>query len=870
MANVTEKAGNTSTSLAQKLTVGDTLTGALTVKGGYEYYSIQVTGPCVLEVTYSVDSSSLSNYAYNLGIANAQNQKITGTILGYGLTSSTFDTYLPSSGTYYIYTSSNNLFLTDPYTFTTSYNNALLGNIEQKPCNTLKTASKITLGTTITGQSSSTNDPGYYAFSVAQSSTYAISFDSPTSSLVSVDNVQIKGATYAISVLDSSGKTLQTYTTFFQNTSPTLFANLTPGSYYVLINGANGYDGDNYDFAINTAPLPSSPAMRVGDKISGNIQPGSSLKTYAISLVAGNFYQFNCVANAASALGGLTGEKLSLMNLNGGVMENNLNTPIVDQNGATESTLNQEPSIELIAPYTGTYYLSVDSPSQVGSFTLSATQNSKSDLVQDISKKATSSSPNAIWKTALNQPLNLTYAFMTSNPSTSQTGFAAMTSEQQAMVQKALQTVSSLFNITFTLTSDEKTANLLYGTSALSGSSGVTSNLKLNSDGSYKQNGVFINNTGTTLSTMMTQGGFGFQTLLHETGHALGLKHPGEYNSTATATTDLTKYGPYAPAGWDNTEYTIMSYVTNQYALSTSKSSYSTLDIAALQSFYGAPTKASVTTFTLSPTVAVITTAPIGALGSTVDLSNQTVSCSLSLLEGTLSSIGLDSRGLAAHDNITMPWGSLYNNVVTSPLGDVIYCNNLNDTITLTGGNNTVISSAGSDTACINQMAKFMTFANSNGAVTATDSSGTFGINTLINVTRVKLTDIGVAFDLNGNAGKVAKILGAVFGPSAVNNPTYVGIGLNYLDNAMGYSQLSALALSAAGANTSSQIVNLLYTNVVGSAPSASQAAPYLQMLQNGTSPGDLAVLAEDTSINVSHINLTGLSSTGIKYTPVH
>ena len=99
---------------------------------------------------------------------------------------------------------------------------------------------------------------------------------------------------------------------------------------------------------------------------------------------------------------------------------------------------------------------------------------------------------------------------------------------------------------------------------------------------------------------MMTQGGFGYQTLLHETGHALGLKHPGEYNSAATATSDLSKLGPFAPAGWDNTEYTIMSYVTNQYALSTNKSSYSTLDIAALQSFYGAPTKASVTTFTLS------------------------------------------------------------------------------------------------------------------------------------------------------------------------------------------------------------------------------------------------------------------------------
>jgi hypothetical protein len=76
MANITDTSGNTSTSLAQKLSVGDTLTGALTVKGGYKYYSIQVNGPCVLEINYSVNLSSLSDFAYNLSISNSQNQKI--------------------------------------------------------------------------------------------------------------------------------------------------------------------------------------------------------------------------------------------------------------------------------------------------------------------------------------------------------------------------------------------------------------------------------------------------------------------------------------------------------------------------------------------------------------------------------------------------------------------------------------------------------------------------------------------------------------------------------------------------------------------------------------------------------------------------
>jgi serralysin len=866
MANVNEIPGNTSSALAQKLSIGDSLTGALTVKGGYEYYALQISGPCVLEITFSVNQT-LTNYAYGLSIANAQNQKISGTILGYGLTSSTFDTYLPSSGTYYLYATNNNLFLTDPYTFTTSYNNSLLGAIEKKPSNTVKLATPITLGVTYTGQTSSTNDPGYYAFTVGQSGSYALSFDSPTTALVSANNVELKSANYLITLQDASGKILQSYTTFFQNTSPTLFANLGPGSYVLLINGASGYDGDNYAFAVNAAPLASSPTLRVGDKITASLQPGSTFKSYAINLVAGNFYQFTCNANPSGAQGGLMGEKLSLTDLNGNELENNLNTPVVNQNGSTESTINQEPSIELIAPYTGTYYLSVDSPSHTGSFTLSTTLNSKNDLIQDILKKATSVTPNAIWKTTPGQTLNLTYAFMSSNPLTSQTGFAAMTSDQQAMVQKALQTVSSLVNITFTLTTDEKNANILYGTSTQSGSSGVTVNAKLNSDGSYKQNAVYLNNTGTTLTTLLTSGGFGYQTLIHETGHALGLKHPGEYNASATATTDLSKSAPFAPAGWDNTEYTLMSYVTNQYALGTAKSSYSSIDIAALQSLYGAPGNLSVSTFTVPANSALTTTAPIGALGSTIDLSNQTVSSTLALGEGTLSSIGVDSRGLPAHDNITLPWGSRYSNVITSAVGDVVYCNTLNDTVTLSGGNNTVISSGGLDTVVLNQSSKFMSFTNNNGAITASDSSGRLGSNLLIHVSRVKMADLGLAYDLSGNAGQVAKILGAVFGPSAVNNPSYVGLGLNYLDNGMTYAQLSALALSAAGANTPSKIVNVLYTNVVGSAPTTAQAAPYLQMLQTGTSPGDLAVLAEDTALNASRINLVGLSSTGIQYT---
>jgi hypothetical protein len=126
----------------------------------------------------------------------------------------------------------------------------------------------------------------------------------------------------------------------------------------------------------------------------------------------------------------------------------------------------------------------------------------------------------------------------------------------------------------------------------------------------------------------------------------------------------------------------------------------------------------------------------------------------------------------------------------------------------------------------------------------------------------------GKAYDISGNAGNVAKVLGAVFGKASLANKTYVGIGLSLVDKGMSYSDLAALALNAAGSTTPDQIVTTLWTNVIGSAPSTSDKAPFIQMLASGTKVGDLAVMAADTSFNTTNINLTGLAQTGIEYTP--
>lgn len=126
----------------------------------------------------------------------------------------------------------------------------------------------------------------------------------------------------------------------------------------------------------------------------------------------------------------------------------------------------------------------------------------------------------------------------------------------------------------------------------------------------------------------------------------------------------------------------------------------------------------------------------------------------------------------------------------------------------------------------------------------------------------------GRAYDISGNAGITAKVLGAVFGKLSLNNKQYVGIGLNLLDQGMSYDALAALALAAAKAHTNDQIVTTLWSNIVGTTPTPSDKAPFIKMLEDGMTPGSLARMAADTPLNTANINLVGLAMTGIEFTP--
>lgn len=152
------------------------------------------------------------------------------------------------------------------------------------------------------------------------------------------------------------------------------------------------------------------------------------------------------------------------------------------------------------------------------------------------------------------------------------------------------------------------------------------------------------------------------------------------------------------------------------------------------------------------------------------------------------------------------------------------------------------------------------------------EKPGAAGTDTLNDIDRLKFSDMHVALDFDnylGNAGKVAKLLGAVFGKEAVHNKAYVGVGLRHLDGGMvKYESLASSALKLTGKTSPADVVALLWTNLVGSAPTAAEAAPYIAMLDGGMTAGALAVMAAEHPLNAANIDLAGLAQTGLEYTP--
>ena len=364
---------------------------------------------------------------------------------------------------------------------------------------------------------------------------------------------------------------------------------------------------------------------------------------------------------------------------------------------------------------------------------------------------------------------------------------------------------------------------------------------------------------------------------MHELGHALGLKHP----FSAPGATGGVAEPPYLSEAENIGRWTQMSYdaTPNEYYFK-----YSPLDIAALQYLYGV----SPTTRAGNDTYKFDETKPNfiwdGAGNDTIDASSSTESVTIFLKPGYHGFKGLTKKydSITEAGQITVNFGTEIENLIGSNYADVLTGNELHNILRGGRGSDLIDGSGGIDLAtyALNFSEVHLIRTNDSWYVISLQESVSFieqyfnpnGIivtDTLSNIERLKFTDKHIALDLDGNAGKTVKLLAALLGQESATNKTYIGMGLNFLDNGMSYEELMKAGLDVVfGSNPSgASVVDLLYKNLVGSSAPQSVIDEYGGMLDSGSMTAiELGIAVADHSLNATNIDLVGLAQTGVEY----
>jgi serralysin len=462
---------------------------------------------------------------------------------------------------------------------------------------------------------------------------------------------------------------------------------------------------------------------------------------------------------------------------------------------------------------------------------------------------------------------NVTYSFMTAKPTyggtddgQGDTGFSQFTAAQKAAVREIMNHLQAELGISLQEVPDSASSygQIRLGNNNQAFSAGYT--WLPNSTGDPLSGDVWIDLSLENAN--VAKGTFGWTTLVHEIGHALGLKHPGNYNAGSAPSTDP---GNYLGVVEDNTNYTIMSY---RPGAAQNRDWYGMYDLLTLKRLYGSGS------YNAGDTVHKFQNSDGGQLEiiddasgfDTIDLSALTRGVTVDMRPGKFSSVG-DWAGGLANNNLSIDLTTIIEKFIGTPSNDTVTGNDVNNTFVLGTGANTADGGAGIDMAVYNI---------SRSAAQVSDSGGLVRVvapgilDTLAQTERLEFADGKLAFDLNGDAGTTAKVIGAVAGPGALTAyPVYAGIGMSLLGGGMSYGALVQYALDAllGPVRSNEQVVNLLYSNVAGVQPSAAQAAPYVSELNSGIqTQASLGIFAAEHTLNVSNIDLVGLTQNGLPY----
>ncbi|WP_152415196.1 flagellin N-terminal helical domain-containing protein [Caenispirillum salinarum] len=258
--------------------------------------------------------------------------------------------------------------------------------------------------------------------------------------------------------------------------------------------------------------------------------------------------------------------------------------------------------------------------------------------------------------------------------------------------------------------------------------------------GDYAEAGdMWISSYVTTNYATPSAGTYANLTIIHELGHALGLKHPHEENIDG-------EYN-YDGADIDHLKYSVMSYkdfagdTNDGYGATYFPTSFMVGDIAALQAIYGAGGGNGGDT-TYSWTGDAFETLWDSGGTDTIDLSNKTAALDIDLTPGTYSDIGTTvtfEGTVTENETLGIAYGTYIENVVGGSGNDTIKGNDVDNVFTGGAGNDTMDGGAGINVAVFSGNADQYTIADQgDGTVKIT---GADGVDTLSNIQVLRFDD---------------------------------------------------------------------------------------------------------------------------------
>jgi hypothetical protein len=685
MATVVERESNNFASNANSLSLGDTAQGSLSSSSDWDFYKVTVPTGGALKLDFLPPTAS-DKYYYQIDIFDGGDKLLAENFYG---NSGTLSIGVPAAGSYYVAVTSSSLFSGGQYALTVSNGVGSASAYESEANDTLATANTIALAHTIKGQLAGSSDADCYRVSA------------PNSGVLVVDLVAGKtssGTSFTVDLYDAAGNLLKEQSTGHATTLSIPVS--AGGDYFVKVKQANLYDGNNYSLTVNNDSFSGLAAKVLTESTPLSATLSAAHDWYSVSLVAGKSYEFS-VKGTTSSGGTLADPALTLCYSTGAVLEtsDDLNIWSSSRNppGATTTA---DPQIAITAPATGTYYLMVSGNGGTGTYSLSEKIDTQDDLAQALLEVQLSPSYRWNGATALGTSVSLEYTFLSSTAD-GEDGFVAMNTSQKQFVRDVLAMYASVAKITFTEINQESSADIRFGTSNQAGlSSGITYS-SVNTNGSLRLADVFLNNTASGASqpatATLSPGGYGYLTLIHEIGHALGLKHPGNYDAGGDSVSP-----PFLPVAFDNEKFTVMSYLDNSDS-TTYHSTPALIDIAALQYLYGINTTdaGSTHTFTFSNSSAFVSALLARGSNDIIDIHDQTVASKIFMMPGSFSSIGISSDSAPARNNVAIPYNEKLLSVIDGPAADLIVGNTLNNTFYGFTGANTIDGGGGIDTLAL-------------------------------------------------------------------------------------------------------------------------------------------------------------------------